>query len=92
MKVKFVLSERLSGFSKTSSQAFPFNILFILGISSAIMPLPIAPEMVSDIGLMTVITIIGAIFAYSKNEVDKKEGAVLVALFILYMAFVIIRN
>ena len=69
-----------------------FNILFILGISSAIMPLPIAPEMVSDIGLMTVITIIGAIFAYSKNEVDKKEGAILVALFILYMAFVIIRN
>ena len=56
------------------------------------MPMPIAPEMISDIGLMTVITIIGAIFAYSKNEVDKKEGAVLVALFILYMAFVIIRN
>ncbi len=69
-----------------------FNILFILGISGAIMPLPIAPEMVSDIALMTVITIIGAIFAYSKNEVDKKEGAILVALFILYMAFVIIRN
>ena len=69
-----------------------FNILFILGISSAIMPLPIAPEMVSDIGLMTVITIIGAAFAYTKNEVDKKEGAVLVALFILYMAFVILRN
>ena len=69
-----------------------FNILFILGISSAIMPLPIAPEMVTDIALMTVITIIGAIFAYSQNEVDKKEGAILVALFILYMAFVIIRN
>ena len=30
-----------------------FNILFILGISSAIMPLPIAPEMVSDIGLQS---------------------------------------
>ena len=69
-----------------------FNILFILGISSAIMPLKIAPEMISDIGLMTVITIIGAAFAYTKNEVDKKEGAVLVALFILYMAFVILRN
>ena len=69
-----------------------FNILFILGVSSAIMPLPIAPEMVTDIALMTVITIIGAIFAYSQNEVDKKEGAILVALFILYMAFVIIRN
>lgn len=69
-----------------------FNILFILGISGAIMPLPIAPEMVWDILLMTVITIIGSSFAYTKNEVDKKEGAILVALFILYMAFVILRN
>ena len=48
--------------------------------------------MISDIGLMTVITIIGAAFAYTQNEVDKKEGAVLVALFILYMVFVILRN
>ena len=69
-----------------------FNILFILGISSAIMPLPIAPRMVTDIFIMTIITIIGAAFAYSQNEVDKKEGAVLVALFVLYMTFVILRN
>lgn len=69
-----------------------FNILFILGISSAIMPLPIAPEMITDIALMTGITLIGAAFAYSQNEVDKKEGLILFVLFIIYMAFVIIRN
>ena len=69
-----------------------FNILFILGISSAIMPMPIAPDMVFDILIMTIVTIIGAIFTYTKSEVDKKEGLVLVILFILYMAFVILRN
>ena len=69
-----------------------FNILFILGISSAIMPMPIAPEMVFDILLMTLVTIIGAWFTYTKSEVDKKEGLVLVILFIIYMAFVILRN
>lgn len=69
-----------------------FNVLFILGISSAIMPMPIAPEMVFDILLMTLVTIIGAWFTYTKSEVDKKEGLVLVILFIIYMAFVIIRN
>ena len=69
-----------------------FNILFILGISSAIMPMPIAPEMVFDILLMTLVTIIGAWFTYTKSEVDKKEGLVLVILFLIYMAFVILRN
>ena len=69
-----------------------FNILFILGISSAIMPLPIESKSVIDIFIMTIITIIGASFAYTKNEVDKKEGAVLVILYILYMAFTVIRG
>ncbi|WP_297982370.1 calcium/sodium antiporter [uncultured Methanobrevibacter sp.] len=69
-----------------------FNILFILGISSAITPMPIAPDMVFDIFLMTLVTIIGAWFTYTKSEVDKKEGLVLVLLFIAYMAFAIIRN
>lgn len=69
-----------------------FNILFILGISSAITPMPIAPDMVFDIFIMTIVTIVGAWFTYTKSEVDKKEGLVLVLLFIAYMAFAIIRN
>ena len=69
-----------------------FNVLFILGISSAIIPMPIAPEMIFDIFLMTVITIVGAWFTYTKSEVDKKEGLVLVLLYIAYMAFTIVRE
>ena len=69
-----------------------FNILFILGISSAINPLPIKPYMITDILFMTLITILGAIFAYSQNKVDKKEGIVLIALYVLYIAFIISRQ
>ncbi|AMK15960.1 cation:H+ antiporter [Methanobrevibacter olleyae] len=69
-----------------------FNVLFILGISSAIMPMPIAPEMIFDIFLMTIVTIVGAWFTYTRNEVDKKEGLILLILFIIYMIFVILRN
>lgn len=69
-----------------------FNILFILGISSVIIPMPIDPEMIADIAFMTAITILGAIFAKSQKEVDKKEGFVLFALFVLYMIFIILRN
>ena len=69
-----------------------FNILFILGISSAIVPLTIEPKLVFDIFLMTVVTIVGAWFTYTKSEVDKKEGLVLVILYVAYMAFTIIRE
>ena len=69
-----------------------FNILFILGISSAIKPLPIEANVITDILFMTIITIIGAAFAYSQNEVDKKEGVILIALYVLYMAFIILRE
>ena len=67
-----------------------FNILFILGLSSAISPLTIKPINLPDIIIMTIITIIGALFAYTKNEVDKKEGIILVSLYIFYIAYRII--
>ena len=41
---------------------------------------------------MTVVTIVGAWFTYTKSEVDKKEGLVLVILYVAYMAFTIIRE
>lgn len=74
-----------------------FNILFILGINGVIISLTgnvleIKPEVVIDILIMTIITIIGAMFAYSKNEVDKKEGLVLVILYILYLVFIVLRE
>jgi len=69
-----------------------FNILFILGISSVIVPMPIAPAMVFDIGIMTAITILGSIFATTQKEVDKKEGFILFVLFVIYMVFVVLRN
>lgn len=69
-----------------------FNIFFILGISGAIFPMAIAPEMVFDILIMTLVTIIGALFTYTKSEVSKTEGLVLVALYVLYTGFIIARN
>lgn len=69
-----------------------FNILFILGISSVIVPMPIEPKMLTDILIMTIITILSAIFARSEEEIDRKEGIVLIILFLIYMTFIIIRN
>ena len=75
-----------------------FNILFILGLTGVVssvfaeIPLKIAQKLLPDIFIMTILTIICAWFTYTKSEVDKKEGAVLVALFLLYMAFTILRE
>ena len=69
-----------------------FNILFITGITSVILPTPIEPKIILDIFIMTLIIILGSTFARTQEEIDRKEGLILVILFIIYMAFIIIRN
>ena len=69
-----------------------FNILFVLGLSSAITPISVSPNMIVDLALMIFVTILCFIFGKTQNKFDKKEGIILLGLFILYMAFVIIRN
>ena len=69
-----------------------FNILFVLGASSAISPIAINPNMLVDVALMLGVTILFFIFGKTQDKYDKKEGFLLVALFIAYMAFAILRN
>ena len=69
-----------------------FNILFVLGASSAISPITVNPNMLLDILLMLGVTVLCLIFAKTQDKFDKKEGFSLVGLFIAYMAFAILRN
>ena len=69
-----------------------FNILFVLGSSSAISPITLNSNMLIDIVLMIGVTILCYIFARTQDKFDKKEGVILILLFIAYMAFAILRN
>lgn len=69
-----------------------FNILFVLGASSAISPIAVNQNMLFDVVLMIIVTILCFIFAKTQDKYDKKEGIILVALFVIYMAFAILRN
>lgn len=69
-----------------------FNILFVLGASSAISAIPLDSSMLIDVLFMLFVTILCFIFGKTQDKYDKKEGAILVALFIIYMAFAILRN
>lgn len=69
-----------------------FNILFVLGASSAISAIPLDSSMLIDVLFMIFVTVLCFIFGKTQDKYDKKEGAILVALFIIYMAFAILRN
>lgn len=69
-----------------------FNILFILGISAFISPMPVDISLFLDIIIMIIVTIVTYIFAIRKTDVSKFEGIVLIIAYVLYMVFIIYRS
>ncbi|MGL4913926.1 MAG: calcium/sodium antiporter [Romboutsia sp.] len=69
-----------------------FNILFVLGISSTISTIKVAPIVFIDMLVMIIVTILAYILSATKKSISKSEGLVLAIMYIAYMAFVIIRQ
>lgn len=69
-----------------------FNILFILGVTNTITPIKTTNVMAIDTIVMVFITILTMILAYDKKDFNRKDGIILVATFIIYMIYIIIRN
>lgn len=69
-----------------------FNILFILGLTNTISPIKTTNVMHIDTIIMIVLTIITFILAYDKEDFNRKDGIILVTLFIAYMIFIILIN
>ena len=69
-----------------------FNILFVLGASSSISAIPLSSSMLIDVVFMIFVTVLCFIFGKTQDKYDKKEGIILIGLFIIYMAFAILRN
>ena len=70
-----------------------FNIMFVLGISSTINPITISSNIVIDIVLMIMVTFVVMIFATThKRKINRIEGSVLLAIYLAYLTFIIIRN
>ncbi|MFV0379882.1 MAG: calcium/sodium antiporter [Anaerorhabdus sp.] len=69
-----------------------FNLLFIIGISSLITPISINPQLYIDMFVMIVASILTYYFSKTRGNMNKKEGIIFVALFLLYFIFILIRN
>ena len=68
-----------------------FNILLVLGLASFIYPITISTLALIDIIFMFAITVLLYIFIKKDNSLIKKQGILLVILYIAYMIFTIFR-
>ena len=68
-----------------------FNILLVLGLATSICPIAISTFALFDIVFMVAITILLFIFMKKDNSLVKKHGFILVAIYIAYMTYTIIR-
>lgn len=69
-----------------------FNILFILGISAFIHPIPVLTESLYDAIVLIAFSVIVYIFAATSQKIDRKEGTVLIATYVLYMVYAVCRG
>ena len=68
-----------------------FNIFMVLGVASAISPISIVAENIIDLCVLVVFTVCVWIFAGTKRKIGRMEGSCMVALYALYVVYIIIR-
>ena len=68
-----------------------FNILMVLGISSAISPVALIRENIIDIVLLMVFSVMVWIFAGTSKKIERKEGIIMVVVYLIYCAYIIAR-
>ena len=68
-----------------------FNILMVLGISSAISPVALIRENIIDIVLLMVFSVMVWIFAGTRKKIERKEGIIMGVVYLVYCAYIIAR-
>lgn len=68
-----------------------FNILMILGISSAIHPIGVNGASVYDMAILIGISIVAYLFSLKGKDINRTEGAIMLLLYAADMAFAIVR-
>ena len=68
-----------------------FNILMVLGIASAINPIGLLTENLIDIMILVGFSLLVWAFAATKRKITRKEGMAMVALYLVYAIYIILR-
>ncbi|MBO4972249.1 MAG: calcium/sodium antiporter [Clostridia bacterium] len=68
------------------------NILLILGVSAVLRPISIEPSALVDVIVMALSILIIFFTTLKKNSVGKITGVSMLAVYVLYIAYIILRN
>lgn len=68
-----------------------FNILLILGVSASISPIIVTSQAVTDVFIALMTGVVVCIVAKTQSKVGKKEGALLLFLYIVFFFFILGR-
>lgn len=68
------------------------NIVLILAVGGVIAPIVVSSEILVDMLIMFVATIIFSVLCFLRSELGKADGIILLVVFALYLVFVIVRN
>lgn len=66
-----------------------FNILFVIGLTGIVCPMTVSGITPLDLGVMIGSMLLLWLFAYTKLTIARWEGAVLTALFVAYMVWLV---
>lgn len=68
-----------------------FNLLFILGISSAIHPIAVNVASVYDMMILIAVSILICVFSVKGKSIQRAEGIFMVLIYLAHMVFAVIR-
>ncbi|GGD14448.1 calcium/sodium antiporter [Pontibacillus salipaludis] len=69
-----------------------FNILFVLGSSAVITPLPVNGKIFVDVMIMIALSLLLFLFSRTNYKIGKIEGFILLTMYIIYLVYIILRN
>ena len=67
-----------------------FNILFVLGIAGIINPMSVSFVAICDIAILVIVSVL-VLFVTKKKEINKYNGLILIAIYVCYLCYTIIR-
>ena len=67
-----------------------FNILFVLGVAGIINPMSISFVAICDIAILVIVSAL-ILFVTRKKEINKYNGLMLIAIYVCYLCYTIIR-
>lgn len=69
-----------------------FNILLILGTAGAISPMAFIQDNIFDLIVLIVVSLLVYVFAWTKQKLEKKEGIIMLLIYVAYMVYAVIRG